>query len=247
MAKYLDEKKDKTEKLKVKVERASNKITPKRKKGEEGEEIKVRLRKDNDNEIKNETEDEYVNDNIYKIENDCKNEYKCSSDIKNNKKYSNFELPHDETSIDSKVEKWNNFIMADKSNFSMSDNRNKKNDDDDYDNDNMISNDNSNNNKKYKNQIFQKNRNSQVYWCNKSIENLGHLFTLDSHVAVEALNPYNGFVPIVTATANASVSTDKHMEQSTYDVCTGTENHRKIGMLKSRADFFILVVLNLQE
>ena len=225
MAKYLDEKKDRTEKSKVKVERALNKNTPKRKKGDEGEEIKVRLRKDNEN--RNESEDEYMNENINKIENDCNNEYKCNSDIKNIKKCSNFELPHDETSIDAKVEKWNNFIMADKSNFCLSDNKNKNNDDNDYDNDDRKSNCNSNNNKKYKNQIFQKNRNSQVYWCNKNIENLGHLFTLDSHVAVEALNPYNGFVPIVTATANASVSTDKHMEQSTYDVCTGTEIIKK--------------------
>jgi hypothetical protein len=61
--------------------------------------------------------------------------------------------------------------------------------------------------KKIKNIIKNKKRSAKVVWSNKNIENLNFLFTLDSHVATEALNYYNGFLPLVTATANVVVTT----------------------------------------
>jgi hypothetical protein len=61
--------------------------------------------------------------------------------------------------------------------------------------------------KKMKVIIKNKKRSARVDWSNKNIENLNYLFTLDSHVPTEALNYFNGFLPLVTATANVVVST----------------------------------------
>ena len=262
MARYLEEKNVTKETMENKIDKSSNKSANKRKKGAD-DEVKLQFRSDNDNKIV--VEEEYVYENINKNENDCNNANKCNSDVKSKKSCSTHELQHDEISINSKIEKWNNLIMADKFDFCTSDggvnfarnvnmnihphlsvnhdnctdndsnkdnfsinarisnsnnNSSSNNNDNNNDNDNRKSSS-SNNNNKYKNQIYQRNRNSEVYWCNKSIENLGHLFTLDSHVAVEALNAFNGFVPIVTATASASVSTQKDIKQSTYDIHAG--------------------------
>jgi hypothetical protein len=54
---------------------------------------------------------------------------------------------------------------------------------------------------------FSKNRSAKVEWSN-SVMNHEHLFTLDSHVASEPLNYYTGFVPLVTGTANAIITSE---------------------------------------
>lgn len=61
--------------------------------------------------------------------------------------------------------------------------------------------------KKNKIAIKNRKRSAKVIWSNKNIENLNFLFTLDSHVPTEALNYFNGFLPLVTATANVVVAT----------------------------------------
>ena len=63
--------------------------------------------------------------------------------------------------------------------------------------------------KEKKNKFAMKNkkRSAKVVWSNKNIENLNFLFTLDSHVPSEALNYFNGFLPLVTASANVVVTT----------------------------------------
>ena len=238
MARYLEEKNVTKETMENKIDKSSNKSANKRKKGAD-DEVKLQFRSNNDNKIV--VEEEYVDENINKNENDCKNANKCNSDVKSKKNCSTHELQHDEISINSKIEKWNNLIMADKFDFCTSDggvnfaknvntnihphlsvnhdnctdndgnkdncsinaslsnsnnNNNSNNNDNNNENDNKKSSS-SNNNNKYENQIYQRNRNSEVYWCNKSIENLGHLFTLDSHVAVEALNAFNNRKSVV--------------------------------------------------
>jgi hypothetical protein len=79
--------------------------------------------------------------------------------------------------------------------------------------------------KKNKSAMKNKKRSAKVVWSNKNIENLNFLFTLDSHVPSEALNYFNGFLPLVTASANVVVTTT---DMSNSDIESIKSNKKNI-------------------